>query len=78
MFYASVALAREGAARWDTEEQMRVCRLLGQAPDCPSGFPRYEVKRTRLNVFLNFNLGTPSKRTLTVVGRCVATAPGKA
>ena len=73
LFYANDSLAREGAARWDSEEQARVCRLIGKAPNCAAGVPRYELKRTQLNVFLNFNLGTPSKRTVNIVERCVTT-----
>jgi hypothetical protein len=74
LFYASGALARAGAARWDREEQARVCDLLGEPADCAAGVPRYEFKRTRDNVFLNFNLGTPSKASVRIVEECVTRA----
>jgi hypothetical protein len=74
LFYASHSLALDGARRWDSEEQVRVCALLGLPRQCDQGIPRYERKRVRLNVFLNFNLGTPSKATERKVSACVIAA----
>jgi hypothetical protein len=78
LFYGSSALAREGAARWDAEEQVRVCQLIGKGPRCPEGFPHYEAERTRRNVFLNFNLGPPPERTIKTVVLCVVSASSTA
>lgn len=74
LFYSSHALALDGARRWDSEEQARVCAQLRLPRHCALGPPRYERKRVRLNVFLNFNLGVPSKATERKVSRCIVAA----
>jgi len=75
LFYRSSALAHQGSVRWDREEQARVCRLLNERADCPQGVPRYEIKRTRQTVFINFNLGKPPQTTIETVLNCIPSPP---
>lgn len=74
LFFPSHARAVEAAKNWDRQVQASLCRLLKLSDNCSQGVPRYERKRTRLNVFLNFNLGIPSKQTIRVVESCVRAA----
>lgn len=74
LFFPSHVRAVEAEKTWDRQVQTSLCRLLGLSDYCSRGAPRYERRRTRLNVFLNFNLGIPSDQTIRAVESCIRAA----